>query len=801
MLKDGEGELFYSFGMNERARDSISRGKLRLRGGGESTMGDEGSSLSRDDNERILASLTGGEAPIGMKNVNVDADESSAILLTFTGGGHSVEFSFTSDEGLDDSSYGIEMEVSGGFELGNWVESEMTFDPGPEYKLEGEHKNAFSRSVGHERTFAWNKRGHVVSKYVLGDPEFGDKFVLSVGADLRFGTPVFATMGGRSKCPGELGTVFRESDVSLIIPLATKRAMNGLNPNQRAIFEIIVENKSPYREASEFALRVVDGLAESLGDILAEARSAAEETPDDAVKVAQNVKSKAQSTIAKDSPQVLKIIRDAETAATANPTDARVVVKAVFLVVSVAPREGTELADSQFTINGNKLSIGSYMPLKFINGDDLTDQKRVSQMFMNFGVEPGYATRDIRYMQLRLESLCEMDFPQMYRSPIAFTKDLDHMRWEMSCPKVQFDTATIESYLTSTVSTGTSSVLNLVVNNPDQYSLWPDDREQPSDALMNARLKYVRLQYRPVTGGEWITAKDVDSDERDKKFNLLCPYSRGNGCRFEWDTAGRFDRLLSGFKDGKYELRLKNFCTEADALADASVHEYVSEQKLLLTVDTVAPVITRIYTHQQYWGVEFVENIDCSDVKVEVQKRYDGCGKTATSTNEVVDVTVPPYEIRCFNTTSQGTFSIKFADADVGQYKIIARGIKDGAGISAVPVNGWFKKCSTSTPSAATRAAASARLSRAPTRANDVTSSFNASPFDFLSKAAFPSVGGLAAALCAVCVGAFAVIRLASRVASASRREVSDPERRRGRVTGERIELRTARRASYGSIL
>ena len=76
---------------------------------------------------------------------------------------------------------------------------------------------------------------------------------------------------------------------------------------------------------------------------------------------------------------------------------------------------------------------------------------------------------------------------------------------------------------------------------------------------MNTRLKYVRLQYRPVTGGEWIIRKTPHSDERDKKFNFLCPYSRGNGCRFKWDTAGRFDRLLSGFKDGKYELRLKTF--------------------------------------------------------------------------------------------------------------------------------------------------------------------------------------------------------------------------------------------------
>jgi len=799
MLTDGEGELFYSFGMNERARDSVSQGsgRARLRGGGDSTMGDEGSSLSRDDNERILASLAGGEAPIGLKNVNVDEDERGSILLTFTGGGHSVEFSFTSDEGLDDSSYGIEMEISGGFELGNSFEFSTKFDPGPTFKFEGEHKNAFSRSVGHERTFAWNKRGRVVSKYVLGDPEFGDKFVLSVGADLRFGTPVFATMGGRSKCPGELGTVFRESDVSLMIPLATKRAMNGLNPNQRAIFEIIIENKSPYREASEFALRVIDGLAESLADILAEARAAAEENPNDAVGVARTVKSKAQSTIAKDSPQVEKLIRDAETAATANPTDARDVVTAVLLVVNSAPREGTELADSQFTINGNKLSIGSYMPLKFINGDALTDQKRASQMFMNFGVEPGYATRDIRYMQLRLESLCEMDFSQLYRSPIAFTKDLDHMRWEMSCPRVQFDTATVASYLTSTVSTGTSSVLNLVVNNPDQYSLWPDDRERPSDALMNTRLKYVRLQYRPVTGGEWITAKDERSDERDKKFNLLCPHSRGNGCRFEWDTAGRFDKLLSGFKDGKYELRLKNFCTGADALADTSVHEYISDQKLLLTVDTVAPVITRTFGIQQYFGVKFAENIDCSNVNVYVEKRYNGCWK-ATAMSQVVDVTVPPYEIRCLNTTSTGTFSIKFRDHDVGQYMIKVRGIKDGAGIPAVTVDGWFKKCWRNTASAATGTVASARLSRAPTRANDAPS-----PFELSEPAAFSTVARLAVVLCAVvlCAGAFAVIRLASSVVSVSRRGSSSLDSTEARDRDERTELRTAPRASYGSIL
>ena len=62
MLKDGKGELFYSFGMNERVRNSISGGPVRLRGGGKSTMGDEGASLSRSDNERSFR-LAGAKRP------------------------------------------------------------------------------------------------------------------------------------------------------------------------------------------------------------------------------------------------------------------------------------------------------------------------------------------------------------------------------------------------------------------------------------------------------------------------------------------------------------------------------------------------------------------------------------------------------------------------------------------------------------------------------------------------------------------------------------------------------------------
>ena len=61
-------------------------------------------------------------------------------------------------------------------------------------------KYGWNRDFKHDRMFMWSKRGHVVTKYSLADPEFGDKFVIGVASDKRFGTPVFSTKGGRSMC-------------------------------------------------------------------------------------------------------------------------------------------------------------------------------------------------------------------------------------------------------------------------------------------------------------------------------------------------------------------------------------------------------------------------------------------------------------------------------------------------------------------------------------------------------------------------------------------------------------------------
>merc|ERR1712159_478341 len=114
----------------------------------------------------------------------------------------------------------------------------MKFTGSPIPTIEFIRARDIARTLSTDRIFAWNKYGTMTTVYSLADPDYGDKFVLKVGTDARFGTPIFMTMGGRSMCPGELQTIFRESGVTLEIPLKTKLSTENLNPAQRAIFEV-----------------------------------------------------------------------------------------------------------------------------------------------------------------------------------------------------------------------------------------------------------------------------------------------------------------------------------------------------------------------------------------------------------------------------------------------------------------------------------------------------------------------------------------------------------------------------------
>jgi len=94
-----------------------------------------------------------------------------------------------------------------------------------------------------------------------------------------------------------------------------------------------------------------------------------------------------------------------------------------------------------------------------------------------------------------------------------------------------------------------------------------------------------------------ITDKSADSDTKvSYTISLLSDASRLGGCTFDWDVNNQYEKLLSGFKDNIYELRLKNYCfgTESrpiSALTDSTVQEHVSDHILMHRVDMLTLIL------------------------------------------------------------------------------------------------------------------------------------------------------------------------------------------------------------------
>ena len=207
-------------------------------------------------------------------------------------------------------------------------------------------------------------------------------------------------------------------------------------------------------------------------------------------------------------------------------------------------------------------------------------QKRQLETAFALHISPtSSAVRRLDHIALQLVSLCEQELSEnnnFARDPVGALIWLREMSWSQECPNVAFDGTTMANYRFSSVSPNEPDPLELTVFNPSGSLLWPGSRD--GDPSVNPNLRFVRLQYRPVSGGEWITAKYEDSDPKfSYKKNLLCGGSRLAGCSFKWDVHNKYELLLSGFKDGVYELRVKNFCfgtpaAPISALADSTVH-------------------------------------------------------------------------------------------------------------------------------------------------------------------------------------------------------------------------------------
>ena len=158
-----------------------------------------------------------------------------------------------------DILFGLELEVFGvGLDTKNDVGLTNTFKLHLGKSSEEEHEN--------ERTVTVS----------LGDGDSGDYFAVRITEDPVYGTPVFTTMGGASKCPGETGTSRRESNVRILeirercgADKASPCNELTLNPGDYATFGAVIENLSPTQDEVYYTIQLgafFDDYLESGGD-------------------------------------------------------------------------------------------------------------------------------------------------------------------------------------------------------------------------------------------------------------------------------------------------------------------------------------------------------------------------------------------------------------------------------------------------------------------------------------------------------------------------------------------------------
>merc|ERR1711959_128199 len=129
------------------------------------------------------------------------------------------------------------------------------------FKGEMEHHDKYGKESELEHAMAWAKYGDMEVTYTLGDGDPYDKFVIQIATDSRFGTPIFKTIGGASKCPGEPNTMWRENGMSLETAWAAGVNNEYIPPHSNALYDVTITNDSPYRETMYFGLLLTSGEA------------------------------------------------------------------------------------------------------------------------------------------------------------------------------------------------------------------------------------------------------------------------------------------------------------------------------------------------------------------------------------------------------------------------------------------------------------------------------------------------------------------------------------------------------------
>ena len=207
--------------------------------------------------------ISGSDIPGGLQGTAGNASltgflSDSKVLLTF-GANSPVSLSWTT-----------EITESKTFSVGYDVSYDASADSGVDagggaasIVIEG------TSDFGIDRTFEINlgktsdeiHDAQLMISISLDDGDNGDFFAIKITEDNVYGTPVFTTMGGASKCPGETGTSRRESNVR-ILEIRERCGSDNASPcdefhlgaDDNANFGVVIENLSPTQDEVYYTL-------------------------------------------------------------------------------------------------------------------------------------------------------------------------------------------------------------------------------------------------------------------------------------------------------------------------------------------------------------------------------------------------------------------------------------------------------------------------------------------------------------------------------------------------------------------
>ena len=108
-----------------------------------------------------------------------------------------------------------------------------------------------SKTVGLD-TNSGGTTGNTLTVY-LGDPDEGDLFNVVIRQDTTFGSPVYVTMSGQSRCPVEAGTLARENPN---IQWQSSSAFVALNPYEVATAVLVITSSSDTQETFQYDLNL-----------------------------------------------------------------------------------------------------------------------------------------------------------------------------------------------------------------------------------------------------------------------------------------------------------------------------------------------------------------------------------------------------------------------------------------------------------------------------------------------------------------------------------------------------------------